>query len=225
MRVAEFRETYRAGYDGGAALSRPRIRARCEKPAVLCIGFVEIGGLVGALDGSTIKVEEWGDGLRFVVKNPLVTQQIRTLSRDWAGRAFMHNEIFRTNRTAPKGIGLKSFATQAYHAERFGVAYIETEAVGNYASSRKTIGRWNGYYSWARMGYNAPLDEDDWEKFPMTFRGIRDLNSLMEQENGWLVWLYLGRSKDMVFDLDQDTPSWRILRKYLQKKGFTVEFR
>lgn len=183
----------------------------------------EIGGLVGALDGSKIEAANSYSGMQFRVSHPLVAAQERILSIDGRGRLFMHNHYFRTSRTAPEGIGLKSFATQVHHAEKFGIQYIDTDAVGDFKKSQDENG-WNGYYSWPRMGYNAELNEDDWEKFPLTYRGIPDLNSLFEQQNGNLVWKHFGTGREMIFDLDPTTPSWRILRKYLQERGFEVEF-
>ena len=182
----------------------------------------QIGGLVGALDGAKISVIDHEDGLHFTVRHPLIATQERILDHDWAGRLFIHNEIFRTSRTAPKGTGLKSFATQAFHAERFGIEYIDTMAAGNYSSTAGKV--WNGYYSWARMGYNARLTESDWDRFPLTFRGIEDLNGLIEQTNGKRVWLYYGYGRPMMFDLNRDSASFRILRKYLQEKEFEIDF-
>jgi len=184
----------------------------------------EIGGLVGALDGAKISVDHNDEGGLFLhVNHPLISQQVRSLDRDFRGRVFMHNEIFRASRTAPKGTGLKSFATQVLHAGKFGVEYIDTDAVGNYKTS-KDAARWNGYYTWARFGYNAQLGPNDWAIFPETFKGIQDLNELMLQTNGKFVWLYKGTGRPMLFDLDRSSRSRRILEKYLQEKNFAVDF-
>lgn len=106
---------------------------------------------------------------------------------------------------------------------RFGIEYIDTQAAGNYAKS-KTAVRWNGYYTWPRMGYNAKLTDADKANFPETFRSVEDLNDLFLQVNGKFVWRYKGGTKDMIFDLDRDSRSWRVLLEYLQERGFTIEF-
>lgn len=218
-RIIETPRNIQTHYHEGARRSLHRILGRS-------LTDDELGGLVGALDGAKVEVINTGGKVYFEVYHPLIQRQVRSVSTDWVGRVFMENEVFVKTRTAPSGIGLKSFATQTYHAQRFGVSYIETEAVGNYEQSRNRGGqKWNGYYTWARMGYNADLGEDDWIKFPVTYRGIEDLNSLFEQENGKFVWLEHGSKRYMVFDLDDESSNWRVLRKYLQEKEFTISFR
>lgn len=184
----------------------------------------EIGGLVGALDGADIFVEEFDDKLLFRIVHPLIAEQQRTLETGWDGNTFMHNVIFRKSRTAPKSTGLKSFATQVFHAERFGVSFIETDAAGNYESSLRK-GGWNGYYTWGRFGYNAALSPEERERFPSPYKAARDVNDLfIRNNNGSKVWLYFGSGRPMLFDLDQDSRSFEILRNYLHEKGFDVDF-
>jgi hypothetical protein len=135
----------------------------------------------------------------------------------------MYNHHFRKSRTAPRSIGLKSFATQVMHAERFGIERIETYAAGNFEMAQDKAG-FIGYYNWPRSGYNARLTPADWDKFPETFRGIHDLNDLFLQTNGKFVWKYKGTAREMLFDLDRNARSWRILEAYLQERGFTIRF-
>lgn len=44
------------------------------------------------------------------------------------------------------------------------------------------------------------------------------------QKNGKFVWKYKGTGRDMIFDLDPDARSFRILKEYLQEKGFDIDF-
>jgi SPP1 gp7 family putative phage head morphogenesis protein len=185
----------------------------------------EIGGLAGALDNAKVGVfTRWEGGVYIEVKHPAILRQVRSLDRDDADRLYMHNEVFKKTRSSPSGIGLRSFATQAYHAEKFGVQYIDTYAAGDFTTARDKGNQWNGYYTWPRFGYNAPLEPDDLAKFPATFRNIRDLNSLFQQVNGKFLWKYHGSSRDMIFDLDRSERSWEILEEYLQERGFTIDF-
>jgi SPP1 gp7 family putative phage head morphogenesis protein len=203
-------------FEGGAGEILEKVLGRKLTPN-------EVGGLVGGFDGAKVRAFNTPIGLAFEIDHPLIQVQRRILSIDEDGELFMHNVLFRTTRTAPKGMGTKAFATQVHHAEKFGISYIDTEAAGDFKSSHDKKG-WNGYYTWARLGYNAPLDEADWEKFPLTYRGLPDLHSLFQQENGPLVWKYHGSGRPMVFDLDRESTSWRLLQKYLHQKGFGVEF-
>ncbi len=182
----------------------------------------EIGGMVGALDDAKIKVKDWGAGVFFDIEHPFIEHQQRILDLDFKDRLYIHNFYFRTSAAAPKGTGLKSFATQTIHAKKFGVEYIDTQAAGDYEKSQEED-RWNGYYSWARMGYNAKLTDEDLEKLPITFRHARDLNELMAID-GQAAWKIFGTGRLMVFDLSDDSTSWRVLKKYLQKYKYEIDF-
>ncbi len=180
----------------------------------------QIGGMVGALENATVKVQFGeNDGLTFNVEHPLVKSQIRTLSRDQDNLLRLHNDYFRTSERATRGTGLKSFATQVFHAEKFGIDYIDTFAAGNYQDLLK--GKWNGYYTWARFGYNGILTNEDKAKLSGSFRDAKDLNELMKL-GGSSAWKEIGSGRSMIFILDKTGKSWEILTNYLLINGFEI---
>jgi hypothetical protein len=181
----------------------------------------EIAGTIGALDGATIVGDIYGDRVRFEISHPHIKEQARQVFHQ-NGYLQIYNEIFRAEKKAPKGTGLESFARQAVFSQKYGVDLIKTNAAGSYELSKKDDG-WNGYYTWARFGYNAKFTDKDLSKFPPLFRNVKDLNDLFSQPNGWLVWKYHGTGRKMIFDLTDGSSSWDILKNYLQKKGYKLE--
>ncbi len=178
----------------------------------------EIGALVGALDGATVKVSKYFDNVSFVVSHPLIDYQERTLGLDINSRPYFYNDYFKTLPTAPKGTGLRSFATQAYSAKKYGVEYISTLAAGYYGHPE-----YNGYYTWARMGYNAKLTDADRNKLPKKYEKVQDLNELMEK-GGADAWKKYGTERKMLFDLSDDSKSFEVLENYLRERRFVVKF-
>lgn len=181
----------------------------------------EVGALVGALDDAKIKIsfdEDNDEKLFFEIEHPLVALQQRTLGLDYEDRLYFHNDYFRTAKDAPKGTGLKSFTTQALTAKKFGVEYIHTRAAGDASNPS-----FNGYYTWARIGYNAPLTDRLKQQLPEKYQKCKDLNELM-LAGGKDEWKKHGTSRDMIFDLSDDAISWQVLENYLRERGFVVRF-
>ncbi len=61
-------------------------------------------------------------------------------------------DIFTTKDDAPAGWGRDVFTRQVETAHAMGVDRIQTHGVGCCKDPR-----WNGYYTWPRFGYDAPL--------------------------------------------------------------------
>lgn len=178
----------------------------------------EVGALVGAFDDAKISVTKAGENLFFNINHPLISRQERTLGRDYANRLYFHNDYFRASANAPKGTGAKSFTVQALTAKKFGIEYVHTFAAGEYGNKR-----FNGYYTWARMGYDAELTDEDRAALPKKFKNIKTLNELM-LAGGKDDWKIKGTERDMIFDLSDDSDSLKILKNYLLERGFVVRF-
>lgn len=65
----------------------------------------------------------------------------------------IENNIFSVARDAPPGLGTRMLASQVGAAENDGFSFIEAEAAKG--------GEMNGYYTWPRLGFNAPLTQED----------------------------------------------------------------
>ncbi len=180
-----------------------------------------VATMAGALDGSLVQVETDGRAVRFHVHHPDVRTQIRTLSRDSEGALYFYNNEFFKEDGAPGGLGTIAFARQAFQASELGIEYIKTEAIGNYGSAKSNEA--NGYYTWARLGYNAQFSPEGSRYFESLLdkkRKIRDINDLMKTEDGREAWRRYGGTTYMVFELDGRSKSMRTLRRYiLEKRG------
>lgn len=177
----------------------------------------QLAAALGALDGATVEVGMNAEGeIVASLLHPQIHSQIRTISQAPDGKIFIHNDLFRVSKTAPKGTGLRSFSRQVAGARALGVDRIETMAAGE-----AEMTAWNGYYTWARFGYNAPLSEFEIQQLNRVpqYRGVRDLNALMQRPGGAEVWRRNGSGREMVFLLDGRRGAVRILLKYLREKG------
>jgi len=119
-----------------------------------------------------------------------------------------------------QNIGTRMLATQVEQASRLGVKYIKTYAAGDARDSR-----YNGYYTWPRLGYDADLDswysKKAYDKLGMVATQVSDL---MKTQAGRDFWKKYGESIDVKFRLKKDSLSRRVLREYLAKKGMADDF-
>ena len=159
--------------------------------------------------------------LSLTVSSPQVRRQERTVYRDRTdGKLVMHNDYFRVEDQAPDGYGTHSFANQVKTAQRFGVDRIETTAAGNFRDMQS--GSWNGYYTWPRLGYDAPLYSGEIASLPSNLRNARSVQDLMGNQEGRDWWKLNGSTRDMKFDLSPNSKSIKVLNNYLEEKGFST---
>lgn len=79
----------------------------------------------------------------------------------------------------------------------------------------------NGYYTWARFGYDAPLRADHKGKLPESLRGAEKISDLMASEEGQQWWKTHGDTTEMTFDLKPGSKSRKIWEAYLEEKKAT----
>ena len=87
----------------------------------------------------------------------------------------------------------------------------------------------NGYYTWARLGYvneneNYVFDafdyvgEDEYSKLTDHIKKSRSLSELFMSEEGKKFWKENGRSFNGVFNLQDGSKSMEILNNYMEEK-------
>lgn len=131
-------------------------------------------------------------------------RQDRTLSRTPEGKVDLHNDLFLG--WPPRGgLGSKVFARQVAEARRLGVDQITTTAA-------RREGVFNGYYTWARFGYDGPVPPDLAAEF-----GVTTMQELMSTEQGRAAWKARGRTWDATFDLRDGSASLTALERYLRR--------
>lgn len=191
-----------------------------------------LDGLGGgsALKGSQTRVSVGSRGLDIRVSHPYVQKCRRTLEVDRKGNSFIHNEIFRLRKNAPKGTGLRVFEDEVRTAIELGVSYIKTHAAGDYDRREE----WNGYYTWAVFGYNqnkdqfdSDYDEEFLEKWEEDWPEAESVQDILDQDGGTEWWLKNGIGmEEAVFDLSEKSRSRQVLEEYIaykKEKGEYIE--
>ncbi len=178
--------------------------------------------LVGAPDGATVHVlpspaPDYRHGVQLRVDHPwLDGAAIRYVFEDLDGDVAMVNDWLRVRGDAPAGVGTRMLAIQAHMARSLGVLYIAAEAVGAPGSTS------NGYYTWARLGFDGPLPAQLRAVLPAEWRTAQRVLDIIESPAGPQWWRAHGRRFEGIFDLRAESRSWRVLQGYTSEKGIVV---
>lgn len=180
-----------------------------------------LASLAGAPDNATVRIEA---GVEYLAANDQsVTIRVnsdelsstRTIYRTrGTNKLVIHNEIFELKHGVPQGtgIGAKVLARQVEQAAKLGVDEIRTTA------ARSSY--FNGYYTWARLGYDAPLPDHIRGILPGKLSGSTRVRDLMHSPQGREFWKTHGETIDMTFDLSPGSYSRKALSAYLKERGF-----
>jgi hypothetical protein len=179
----------------------------------------EIGRLVGAPDGSTITMTRMLNGeLHLKVEHPWVGIMTRSVWKEGDGSIQMKNILLELNDSAPKGAGTRIFAQQRNQARKLGVEYINTDAIGRKGADH------NGYYTWARLGYDGDIPPAVRSRMPAQFRDYETVHEIMllggREGREW--WKEHGDSFEGYFDLSRGSISNQVLDKYMEIRGIKV---
>ncbi|HEB27890.1 MAG TPA: phage portal protein, partial [Porticoccus sp.] len=76
----------------------------------------------------------------------------------------------------------------------------------------------NGYYTWARLGYDADLRFNRIPILPANLQSATRVSDLMKTKEGRDWWKENGVSTEMSFDLDENSQSSRVLAAYIEAR-------
>jgi hypothetical protein len=129
----------------------------------------------------------------------------------------IYNSSLRVNNSAQgSGIGTKIFATQVQAGIKAGFKSINT-----YAAKGSS---YNGFYTWPRLGYDAPLPGSVREKL-VVGKLLKDaekfsrISDVMKSKEGRDWWKANGTQGNMEFDLSPGSLSRQVLGAYARAKG------
>lgn len=164
----------------------------------------EMIAISGALDGSIIRVNN-DDGILWLsIDNDVYAEtanRMLQLNNDDGERVLLIlNNINQGVKLEHQGKGVGALSLKQA-ASASGVSKITVFAAGS------KYGAYNGYYTWARLGFNAHLPKDIASKLPPELFGAKDLHELMATEDGRKWWFDNGRSLELSFDLQKDSQS------------------
>lgn len=180
----------------------------------------EYAGITGAPDGASIVVRRYGDGIQMRINhaNYEETSQ-RTIYRNSDGRLEMHNDLLMLDKATdpPKRMGTRIFATQVIQARALGIELITVDAAGHINHPR-----FNGYYTWPRVGYDGPIPTSMKPHLPKHLKAATRIMELMQDEKGAAAWKKHGNSLSLEFDLSDGSNSVSFLRDVLKRTGIRL---
>ncbi len=176
-----------------------------------------VASLVGAPDDAEVHLSPTtdGKGLSISIKGSGFKAR-RYLRRDKDGKLFIKNDIFEVDEDKQgSGIGSEIFSRQVQTASAMGVSYLVCEAAGRPGD------KMNGYYTWPRMGYDAPIASiENAVKIKKQFPEAKTLLDVMASEEGRDWWKANGLDiEKATFDLTSDSRSMKIHAAYMAERA------
>jgi GNAT superfamily N-acetyltransferase len=172
----------------------------------------QLARLVGAMDGSLIDLQRCADKLFVRVFHPFVKVQDLFISRDSRNEIFIYfDRIELRKQFQGQGIYRNLFVRQVEEARKLNVQYFALFAEGNYGSQM------NGYYSWAKFGFDAPLTKKEVENLPDFLQQAEMVNDIM-LFGGDEYWRLFGTAKEMLFRFEDESSQMEVLRNYVKGK-------
>lgn len=177
-----------------------------------------VADVLGLKNGTAAMLSKpwFGSGVSVTLTHPDVDQWSRTIVSNPDGTLTVKNNLFFLKPGARGGgFGTKAFADQVRGMVREGGKEIVTTA-GKGGGGKDKM---NGYYTWPRLGYDAPLEEQYRRKLPEQFRDARTVQDLMATREGAEHWKQTGYMAQMKFDTTPGSRSIQVLNRYLASKG------
>ncbi len=185
------------------------------------VSHKDITRMIGAPDGSSVSISIGPNGTVSTRTNhPYISAQERVIRKDSDGSVSIYNAYFRTNTSAPKGTGSRIFAAQVSQARELGVSNIKVSAAGDPRSRT-----FNGYTTWAKLGYNANLTIGQRASLPSNLSKARTLNELHSLSGGAAWWKANGNDFSGTFNLQRNSPQVRVLDAYFRSRNLISPLR
>lgn len=176
--------------------------------------------LAGLPDGATATIlPQPGSvtGVRVAAYHPWFDgPAYRVFHRDEHGRLAAVNEYLRLKVDTRDGVGTRMLAHQALQTKQAGFVYIYADAEGSAG------GTMNGYYTWARLGFDGSIPAAVRARLPLELSGCHSVLDILEREGGAAWWREHGRTFSGTFDLRDGSRSIAVLQAYTKTRGIRV---
>jgi hypothetical protein len=133
---------------------------------------------------------------------------------------YIRNLSFSVTKTNRKGVGLDVFYSQVQEAKKQGINRIIVQAgKGN---------GMNGYYTWARFGYEGTVNKDliksSDPNYPNTrYAKYKKVSEFMRDQDSRDYWKKHGHEYDGKFDLSENSQSLKVLEDYYKQEKSAVQ--
>jgi hypothetical protein len=200
----------------GHRLNTPQITLLFGTPAT-----ADVRASVSALDPNSLAVY-WNYETTIELPNGerVEMEAKRVLKQDRHSREpIIYNENLEISDllSCGQGIGARVFAAEVYSASAAGIKEIIVPASRDYGRV--------GYFVWMKLGVNwalsAALQEKAWEDGLGRVDSTNDIASLGEVGEQW--WKQFGEGANGKFDLATSSESFKILDRYIERKGIHRE--
>ncbi len=108
-------------------------------------------------------------------------------------------------------MGTDIFADQVKNASKAGFKSITAKCVKD--------GHKNGYYTWARLGYDGKIPDSVKDKLPNNLSKAKTIQELISKKGGMEWWKQNGDTFEGTFDLKAGSNSRKILDEYLKQRN------
>lgn len=180
----------------------------------------DLAHLAGALGDATVNVtvrrqKNW---LYLSVDDPTRFEVYKTsVRRDANGELYGYiHEVRTAIGQSGQGLGARAFLRQVNGAKSLGLSRFELWAAGDVRDVS-----YNGYYTWARFGFDAPLGTEK-VFLPRHFAKAATINTLI-LAGQWQWWKQHGSARTMIFDLHDGSSMMQVFKNYLTEKGLLEE--
>jgi hypothetical protein len=175
--------------------------------------------LIGAPNGTVITAgvsERTPRQVNLSLNHPDVDTWSRWVTANEDGTLNTYNAMFFAKAGARgSGLGTRAFSDQVKALFAAGGREITTTA----GKGGRGADKMNGYYTWARMGYDSELEDRYRYRLPPALKGARTVQDLMATPEGRQHWKATGYMDSMRFDLTPGSRSIRVLNEYIAGKG------
>jgi hypothetical protein len=116
------------------------------------------------------------------------------------------------------GLGTRIFSQQVAEASSLGIKKIHT-----YAAGEPDIAKFNGYYTWPRLGYDGRIPRSNMQNagrklLKQQFPDAKKISDLMRTKAGRDFWKNHGAGASLQFDLSPNSQSRQVLDAYVAAK-------
>jgi hypothetical protein len=173
--------------------------------------------------GGRVIVRRFPDSIRLTVSHPKYIESgasnVVEIRVDPQGEPYLYFDLILFQTEHYPGFGASAFYRAAQAALRAGFSRIDLLAAGGNGYKYTWSRPFNGYYSWARYGFNALLWPATLSRLASNpqLSACKELLDIIDVDPAW--WKKHGDGCEMSFALRSTSRSWYTLNRYLAERG------